>query len=56
MPEMPEGVQAQASPDGAQPSAHWGEALPVLQVSQEVLALGLLQPAYEPQVRHLQAL
>lgn len=56
MPEVPEGVQAQAPPDGAQPTTHRREAVPVLQVSQEILALRLLQSAYEPQVRYLQTL
>ena len=53
---MSEGIQTQTSPDGAQAAPHRGETLPVLQVLQEVLSLGLLQSAHEPQVRHLQAL
>lgn len=53
---VPEGVQAQAPPDGAPAPAHRRETVPVLQVPQEVLPLRLLQPAHEPQVRHLQAL
>lgn len=51
---MPQGIQAQAPLDGAPAPAHRGEALPMLQVSQEVLPLRLLQPAYEPQVRDMQ--
>lgn len=53
---VPEGVQAQAPPDGAQAATHGREALPVLQVPEEVLPLRLLQPAHEPPLRHLQAL
>lgn len=53
---MSKGIQTQAPPDRAQAAAHRRKALPVLQVPQEVLALRLLQPAHEPQVRYLQAL
>lgn len=53
---MSESVQAQTPPDGTQAAAHGREALPVLQVPEEVLALWLLQPAHEPQICDLQAI
>lgn len=56
VPGVSEGVQAQTPPNRTQAAAHGRETLPVLQVLQEVLALRLLQPAHEPQVRDMQAL
>lgn len=48
MRHVPEGVQAQAPPDGAQAPAQRREAVPVPEVSEALLALGLVQPAHEP--------
>lgn len=56
MRRVSEGIQAQAPPDRAQAAPHRREAVPMQQVLQEVLALGLLQPAHEPSFRHLQTL
>jgi len=53
---LPEGLQAQAPPHGAQAFAQRREALSVLQVPEAILALGQLQPAHEPPVLLLQAL
>lgn len=55
MPRVSESVQAQAPPDGAQAPAQRREALPVLQVPEAVLPLGLVQPAHEPPLLVLQA-
>ena len=46
-----QGVQAQAPLDRAQTTPQRGEALPVLQVSQEVLTQRIVQSAYKPQVQ-----
>ncbi len=42
-----QGIQTQASPDGAQAFAQRREALPVPKVSQALLSFGFVQPAYE---------
>ena len=46
-----QGIQAQAPLDRAQEAPQRGEALPVLEMSQEVLTQRLVQSAYKPQVQ-----
>ena len=46
-------VQAQAPPDGTQAPAQRGEAVPVSQVRQTILALWFVQPAHEPPLQLL---
>ena len=46
-----QGIQAQAPLDRAQEAPQRREALPVLEVSQEVLTQRLVQSAYKPQVQ-----
>lgn len=54
MRRLSEGLQAQAPSDRAQAAAQRRKAVPMLQVPETVLALGLVQPAHEPQVLVLQ--
>lgn len=56
MRRVSEGVQAQAPPDRAQAATQRRETVPMLEMPQAFLALGLLQPAHEPPLLLLQAL
>ena len=55
VPRLRQGVQAQASLDRAQATPLRREALPVPEMSQAILALGLVLTAHQPQVLLLQA-
>lgn len=54
MRRVPESVQTQTPSDRAQAVAQRRKTVPVLQVHETVLALGLVQPTHEPPVLVLQ--